>query len=75
MTEHCGCTHDLTRPCSLSATGEVALPGGKRDLTDVDDAFTAKREAYEELGLQPDSVEVSSESSGVSASKRSTCYG
>eukprot|EP00878_Enallax_costatus_P003413 GHUV01003623.1.p1 GENE.GHUV01003623.1~~GHUV01003623.1.p1 ORF type:complete len:282 (+),score=55.25 GHUV01003623.1:287-1132(+) len=41
-----------------SHQGEVALPGGKRDPTDADDAFTAKREAFEELGLQPDSVEV-----------------
>lgn len=40
--------------------GEVALPGGKRDPTDPDDAFTAKREAHEELGLQPNSVEVCS---------------
>jgi 8-oxo-dGTP pyrophosphatase MutT (NUDIX family) len=39
-------------------TGEVCLPGGKRDPTDVDDAFTAKREAAEELGMQPDDVQV-----------------
>ncbi len=32
--------------------GEVALPGGKRDDTDVDDIHTALREANEELGIQ-----------------------
>lgn len=42
----------------LHAAGEVCLPGGKRDATDPDDAFTAKREAEEELGLQPSAVQV-----------------
>ena len=43
--------------CVLSAiqrsgfSGEVALPGGKRDDTDTDDIHTALREAEEELGL------------------------
>ena len=32
--------------------GEVALPGGKRDDTDVDDVHTALREAQEELGIE-----------------------
>jgi 8-oxo-dGTP pyrophosphatase MutT (NUDIX family) len=41
------------------SAGEVCLPGGKRDPTDVDDAFTAKREAAEEMGLQPENVQVS----------------
>ncbi|WIA11436.1 hypothetical protein OEZ85_011553 [Tetradesmus obliquus] len=41
-----------------SHKGEVCLPGGKRDPTDPDDAFTAKREAQEEMGLQPSSVQV-----------------
>jgi 8-oxo-dGTP pyrophosphatase MutT (NUDIX family) len=40
------------------AAGEVCLPGGKRDATDPDDAFTAKREAQEEMGVQPSSVQV-----------------
>jgi 8-oxo-dGTP pyrophosphatase MutT (NUDIX family) len=43
----------------IAAAGEVCLPGGKRDPTDPDDAFTAKREAQEEMGLQPSSVQVS----------------
>ncbi|KAF6253594.1 NUDIX hydrolase domain-like protein [Scenedesmus sp. NREL 46B-D3] len=41
-----------------SHKGEVCLPGGKRDPTDPDDAFTAKREAHEEMGLQPSSAQV-----------------
>lgn len=31
--------------------GHVALPGGKRDLEDSDDAVTAMREALEEVGI------------------------
>ncbi len=34
-------------------SGQVAFPGGKRDDTDPDDAFTALREAQEEIGLDP----------------------
>eukprot|EP00882_Tetradesmus_deserticola_P022368 GHRQ01024270.1.p1 GENE.GHRQ01024270.1~~GHRQ01024270.1.p1 ORF type:complete len:245 (+),score=61.68 GHRQ01024270.1:655-1389(+) len=41
-----------------SHKGEVCLPGGKRDPTDPDNAFTAKREAHEEMGLPPSSVQV-----------------
>eukprot|EP00850_Spirogloea_muscicola_P021667 SM000257S08651 [mRNA] locus=s257:20337:21691:- [translate_table: standard] len=37
---------------------EVALPGGKRDEGDADDAATALREAHEEIGLPPAAVEV-----------------
>jgi 8-oxo-dGTP pyrophosphatase MutT (NUDIX family) len=44
--------------CCGMLAGEVCLPGGKRDATDPDDAFTAKREAEEEMGLQPSSVQV-----------------
>lgn len=44
--------------------GEVCLPGGKRDATDPDDAFTAKREAEEEMGLQPSSVQVGDAAAG-----------
>eukprot|EP00775_Hariotina_reticulata_P006022 gene6020-6260_t len=40
-----------------SHQGEVCLPGGKRDPTDPDDAFTALREAHEEMGLSPDDAQ------------------
>ncbi|PRB77504.1 CoA pyrophosphatase [Pseudomonas sp. MYb185] len=47
------------RSNSLSThSGEVALPGGRRDPGDVDLAYTALREAHEEIGLLPDLVEV-----------------
>lgn len=39
-------------------SGQVAFPGGKADLTDVDAAHTALREAQEEVGLLPGLVEV-----------------
>lgn len=38
--------------------GEVAFPGGRRDLEDPDLTFTALREAEEEIGLPPGMVEV-----------------
>ncbi|KFU96034.1 Peroxisomal coenzyme A diphosphatase NUDT7, partial [Chaetura pelagica] len=38
--------------------GEVCFPGGKREATDVDEIDTALREAKEEVGLQPEKVEV-----------------
>jgi len=34
------------------------LPGGKRDPEDADDVQCALREAQEELGLEPSSVQV-----------------
>jgi len=40
------------------ATGEVALPGGKMEERDKDDAETALREAKEEIGLDPSHVKV-----------------
>ncbi|XP_024521645.1 nudix hydrolase 22, chloroplastic isoform X2 [Selaginella moellendorffii] len=47
------------RAVSLSThSGEVALPGGKRDESDANDAATAVREAYEEIGLEPASIQV-----------------
>lgn len=39
-------------------SGEVALPGGRRDPGDIDLAYTALRETHEEIGLLPDLVEV-----------------
>ena len=38
--------------------GQVAFPGGKRDSTDPSIAFTALREAHEEIGLPPEQVEL-----------------
>lgn len=39
-------------------SGEVALPGGKAEEGDKDDAETATREAKEEIGLDPSLVNV-----------------
>ncbi|XP_061978667.1 nudix hydrolase 15, mitochondrial-like isoform X2 [Populus nigra] len=41
-----------------SHSGEVALPGGKREEGDADDIATALREAEEEIGLDPSLVDV-----------------
>ncbi|KFP70922.1 PREDICTED: peroxisomal coenzyme A diphosphatase NUDT7, partial [Acanthisitta chloris] len=38
--------------------GEVCFPGGKSEPADKDDIDTALREAKEEVGLQPENVEV-----------------
>ena len=38
--------------------GQIAFAGGKQDSTDVDEIAAALREAREEIGLMPDSVEV-----------------
>ncbi|KAK7319783.1 hypothetical protein RJT34_04508 [Clitoria ternatea] len=50
----------LTQRSSKLSThsGEVALPGGKAEEGDKDDADTAKREAKEEIGLEPELVNV-----------------
>ncbi|XP_028780292.1 nudix hydrolase 15, mitochondrial [Neltuma alba] len=50
----------LTKRSSKLSThsGEVALPGGKADEGDKDDEDTAKREAKEEIGLDPELVNV-----------------
>lgn len=50
----------LTRRSNKLKThsGEVCLPGGKRDEEDADDVACALREAHEELGLDPSLVEV-----------------
>ncbi len=39
-------------------SGQVAFPGGKRDVGDVDDVAVALREAREETGLDPAAVRV-----------------
>ncbi|MCS3778995.1 NUDIX hydrolase [Tsukamurella ocularis] len=41
--------------------GQVAFPGGARDPEDADDVAVALREAWEETGLDPDSVEIVAE--------------
>uniref|UniRef100_A0A6N2KZS3 Nudix hydrolase domain-containing protein n=1 Tax=Salix viminalis TaxID=40686 RepID=A0A6N2KZS3_SALVM len=41
-----------------SHSGEVSLPGGKREEGDADDVETALREATEEIGLDPSLVDV-----------------
>ncbi|OQU80356.1 hypothetical protein SORBI_3007G115200 [Sorghum bicolor] len=47
------------RSSSLSThSGEVALPGGKAEEGDADDAATALRESKEEIGLDPALVTV-----------------
>ncbi|XP_059669928.1 nudix hydrolase 11-like [Cornus florida] len=50
----------LTKRSSTLSThsGEVALPGGKREEGDADDIETALREAKEEIGLDPSLVNV-----------------
>lgn len=39
-------------------SGQVSFPGGKWEETDPDLIYTAKREAFEEIGVKPDEVEV-----------------
>lgn len=39
-------------------SGQISFPGGRKDATDPDLAFTALREAYEEVGIPSDNVEI-----------------
>lgn len=41
-----------------SHAGQISFPGGKADLDDADSVATALREAQEEVGLDPTTVEV-----------------
>nr|GEX53358.1 putative RNA-directed DNA polymerase [Tanacetum cinerariifolium] len=45
-------------PKLSSYSGEVSLPGGRKDEADTDDIRTALREAEEEIGLDPGLVDV-----------------
>lgn len=38
--------------------GQISFPGGKAEKSDPDIAFTARREAHEEIGLSPELVNV-----------------
>lgn len=61
LFEDVGETHVVLtkRPETMpSHQGEIAFPGGKREPTDSSLVAAALREAYEEIGLEPDAVEV-----------------
>src|SRR4051812_47650322 len=38
--------------------GQISLPGGSQDATDPDMVYTALRETQEELGVEPEHIEV-----------------
>lgn len=64
LFEEAGETHVVLtkRPETMpSHQGEIAFPGGKREPTDSSLAAAALREAQEEVGLEPDAVEVVTE--------------
>ncbi|HUS64532.1 MAG TPA: CoA pyrophosphatase [Kofleriaceae bacterium] len=49
----------IVRPEAMRAhSGQIALPGGVRDPDDRSFADTARREAFEELGIAPEHVRV-----------------
>ena len=60
LTDHDDPEVILTKRAATLSThsGEIAFPGGKYDETDTDLLFTALREAHEEVGLLPSSVDV-----------------
>ncbi len=64
LFEEAGETHVVLtkRPETMpSHQGEIAFPGGKRETTDASLVAAALREAHEEVGLEPDAVEVVTE--------------
>ena len=46
-------------------SGEVAFPGGKRDLSDRDLIHTALRESFEEIALPPEAVRIIGQTGSV----------
>jgi 8-oxo-dGTP pyrophosphatase MutT (NUDIX family) len=48
----------VRRDDMTSHAGEVSLPGGSVDPEDADEVATALREAWEEVGIEPDAVRV-----------------
>ena len=47
----------LKRPTSMRThAGQIAFPGGRRDPEDPDTGWTARREAYEEVGLREEQL-------------------
>lgn len=39
-------------------SGQISFPGGRKDATDPDLAYTAKREAFEEVGIPANTIEI-----------------
>lgn len=49
----------IRRPSYIGAhSGQISFPGGKRDASDIDLEFTARRECFEEIDLPHDRAEM-----------------